>query len=254
MSATNPVHHVRRTAHDMAKSIMTRIFGTSLLSIILITGMITSCQGPRQEEEAAGISERTAMPEQEILKFLDTLFVYGQEHEMFNMPPGDGEFLRLCVAGSGVQRALEIGTSNGLSAIWIGLGLLESGGTLTTLEIDHEKAEEAKRNIRKVGMEDVIEVIEGDAFEVIPKLEGTFDFVHLDAWKEEYKRFFNTFNPKLERGGLIAAHNAVLMASYMQDYLDAVRADPEYITATVQTSNDGFALSYKRNSHSRDND
>jgi predicted O-methyltransferase YrrM len=199
-----------------------------------------------------GTSELTAMPEQEILKFLDTLFVYGQEHEMFNMPPGDGEFLRLCVASHGVQRALEIGTSNGLSAIWIGLGLRETGGKLTTLEIDHEKAEEAKQNIRKVGMEDVIEVIEGDAFKVIPKIEGTFDFVHLDAWKEEYKRFFDTFNPKVEKGGLIAAHNAILMASYMQDYLDAVRASPDFITATVQTSNDGFALSYKRGPHTEE--
>ena len=232
----------------MTQSIMTRIIGTSLLSIILMTGMITSCQGPRQEEKPTGVSE--LMPEQEILKFLDTLFVYGQEHEMFNMPPGDGQFLRFCVASSGVRRALEIGTSNGLSAIWIGLGLRETGGTLTTLEIDHEKAEEAKRNIRKVGMQDMIEVIEGDAFKVIPKLEGTFDFVHLDAWKEEYKSFFDTFNPKVEKGGLIAAHNAVLMASYMQDYLDAVRTDPQFITTTVQTSNDGFAVSYKRDFHS----
>ena len=237
----------------MIRSILTRIFGTALLSIILIAGMTTSCQGPRPENDIPGTSElRTAVPEQEVLKFLDTLFVYGQEHEMYNMPPGDGKFLRLCIAGNGVQRALEIGTSNGLSAIWIGLGLRETGGTLTTLEIDHEKAEEAKRNIRRVGMEDRIEVIEGDAFEVIPKLEGTFDFVHLDAWKEEYKRFFDTFNPKVEVGGLIAAHNAVLMDSYMQDYLDAVRNDPHFITATVQTSNDGFAVSYKRKSHSGD--
>ena len=235
----------------MNKPILLKRIGTLFFSIFFIVGVMTTCQGPRQEEDDMQTSGvRTVIPEHEVLKFLDTLFVYGQEHDMYNVPHSDGEFLRFLAASSGAQRALEIGSSNGLSAIWIGLGLKETGGKLITIEIDHDKAQAAKENIRKVGMQNIIEVIEGDAFKVIPDAEGTFDFVHLDAWKEDYKRFFDIFYPKVERGGVIAAHNAVLMASYMQDYLDAVKNDPELISVIAQTSSDGFSVSFRKSDQS----
>lgn len=218
----------------------------AFLWAVFVCIIVTSCQAPRQEDRVPAPGGDAYVSETEVLKFLDTLFVYGQEHEMFNMPPGDGTFLRLLVASSGAQRALEIGTSNGLSAIWIGLGLRETGGRLTTIEIDHEKAEEAKQNIHTAGMDNIIEVIEADAFKTVPKLEGTFDFIHLDAWKEDYKRFFDLFYPKVEQGGIIAAHNAVLMNNYMQDYLDVVNNHPELFSLIAQTSSDGFAVSYRK--------
>ena len=221
--------------------------GTRVLWAAVVCLAVTACEAPRQEgEQAAAPNSVAAIPEPEVLKFLDTLFAYGQEHDMYNVPPGDGQFLRILAATSGAKRVLEIGSSNGLSAIWIGLGLKETGGKLITIEIDHDKAEQAKENIHRVGMDNIIEVIEGDAFKVIPRLEGTFDFVFLDAWKEDYKKFFDIFYPKVEREGIIAAHNAVLMASYMQDYLDAVNNDPELLTVIARTSSDGFAVSYKR--------
>ena len=231
--------------HVTWKPLRICLIGLSLVFIVL-----PSCQNPQQEIDQAQTVQHEKPSEQEILKFLDTLFVYGQEHDMYNVPPSDGKFLRFLAASSGAQRGLEIGSSNGLSALWIGLGLKEAGGKLITIEIDHDKAEEAKENVRKAGMEDVIEVIEGDAFKVIPKLEGTFDFVFLDAWKEDYKKFYDIFCPKVKKGGIIVAHNAVLMANYMQDYLDAVNADPELLTVIAQTSSDGFAVTYKKNDQS----
>ena len=231
----------------MCRQIIYRPLRICLLGMSLVFIVFPSCQKPQQDIDKTQTVQTGEKPsEPEILKFLDTLFVYGQEHDMYNVPHSDGRFLRFLAASSGAQHALEIGSSNGLSAIWIGLGLKETGGKLITIEIDHEKAEAAKNNIRKVGMEDIIEVIEGDAFKVIPKLEGTFDLVFLDAWKEDYKKFFDIFYPKVERGGVIAAHNAVLMANYMQDYLDAVNTSPELLTIVAQTSSDGFAVSYRR--------
>jgi predicted O-methyltransferase YrrM len=218
------------------------------MALMVSACLAISCQGPRQEKQEGSRQIETAMPEEEVLHFLDSLFVEGQEHEMFNMPSGDGSFLRFLVTSTERRRALEIGTSNGLSAIWIGLGLKETGGHLTTIEIDHEKVIEARRNIRRVGLEQVIEVVEADAFKAIPELEGTFDFVHLDAWKEDYKRFLDLFYPKVEEGGVFAAHNAILMGNYMQDYLDSVRKNPALLTIMAQTSNDGFAVSYRRSS------
>jgi len=216
------------------------------MAVLVLGCTVISCQGPRQETKDSMHQSETLVPEQEVLSFLDSLFTEGQEHEMFNMPSGDGSFLRFLVTSTERRRALEIGTSNGLSAIWIGLGLKETGGHLTTIEIDHEKVMEARRNIRRAGLEKVIEVVEADAFKAIPSLEGMFDFVHLDAWKEDYKKFLDLFYPKVEEGGVFAAHNAILMGNYMQDYLDSVRKDPALLTVMAQTSNDGFAISYKR--------
>src|ERR687894_1065732 len=67
----------------------------------------------------------------------------------------DGKFLRVLVASTGAKRVLEIGAASGYSAIWIGLGLRETGGRLTTIEYDAQRAREAKANIQRAGLDDV---------------------------------------------------------------------------------------------------
>ena len=94
----------------------------------------------------------------------------------------DGRFLRLLVATSHATHALEIGAASGYSAIWIGLGLRETGGRLTTIEYDPQRAREAIANVKRAGMADIVTVVPGDAFKAIPGLQGQFDFVFVDAW------------------------------------------------------------------------
>lgn len=121
----------------------------------------------------------------------------------------DGRFLRVAVASSRATRALEIGGASGYSAIWIGLGLRHTGGTLTTIEYDPARAKVLAANIRRAGLSDIVTVVSGDAFEEIPKLTGGFDFVFLDAWKRDYGRFFDLVFPRLQPRGLFLAHNVV---------------------------------------------
>src|SRR5204862_1015409 len=64
----------------------------------------------------------------------------------------DGRFLRVMIVSSGAKRALEIGSADGYSAIWIGLGLRETGGRLTTIEYDPARARRAAANIRRAGL------------------------------------------------------------------------------------------------------
>ena len=99
----------------------------------------------------------------------------------------DGRFLRFLVVSSGAKRVVEIGGANGYSAIWIGLGLRETGGRLVTIEYDPARAKDAEANIRAAGLSDVVQVVAGDAFKAIPGLTGTFDFVFLDAGTVEMK-------------------------------------------------------------------
>ena len=158
----------------------------------------------------------------------------------------DGRFLRLMVASSGAKRALEIGGASGYSAIWIGMGLRDTGGKLVTIEYDPVRAKELAENVRRAGLADIVQVLEGDAFAQIPKVQGNFDFVFLDAWKKDYKRFFDVVYPRLDKGGLFIAHNVVNKKSEMGDFLDAVQKHPTLWTTIVAPSGEGMSVSLKR--------
>jgi predicted O-methyltransferase YrrM len=157
----------------------------------------------------------------------------------------DGRFLRVLVVSSGTKRALEIGAADGYSAIWIGLGLRETGGRLTTIEYDPARARAAAANIRRAGLADIVTVVPGDAFQQIPKLPGALDFVFLDAWKRDYKRFFDLVVPRLGPRGFLLAHNVVNKQTEMRDFLDAIRTDARLLTSIVKPGNEGMSVSVK---------
>jgi caffeoyl-CoA O-methyltransferase len=157
----------------------------------------------------------------------------------------DGRFLRVLAASSGAKHALEIGAASGYSAIWIGLGLRETGGRLTTIEYDGARAKKAADAVRRAGLADIVTVVAGDAFAEIPKLSGTFDFVFLDAWKIDYKRFLDLVFPRLDRGGLFLAHNVVNKEAEMRAFLAAIQNDPAILTTIVRPSGEGMSVSYK---------
>jgi len=157
----------------------------------------------------------------------------------------DGRFMRVQVISRGATRALEIGAAYGYGAIWIGLGLRHTGGHLTTIEFDAGRATAAAENIRRAGLSDVVTVVSGDAFKEIPKLAGTFDFVFLDAWKPDYRRFFDLVFPRLAPRGLFLAHNVVNKQSEMKDFLTAITDNPALATTIVRPGSEGMSVSVK---------
>ena len=158
----------------------------------------------------------------------------------------DGRFLRLLIASSGSKRVLEIGGASGYSAIWMGMALRDTGGRLVTIEYDPVRAKELAGNIQKAGLSDIVQVVSGDAFQQIPKLQGTFDFVFLDAWKRDYRKFFEMVYPRLDKGGLFVAHNVVNKREEMGDFLDVVQKHPTLWTTIVSPSGEGMSVSLKR--------
>jgi len=158
----------------------------------------------------------------------------------------DGRFLRLMIAEGNRKRVLEIGGASGYSAIWMAQGLRATGGRMVTIEYDPARAKELAENIRKAGFSDIVRVVAGDAFAEIPRLEGTFDFVFLDAWKRDYKKFLDLVYPRLDKGGLFTAHNVVNKKGEMGDFLDAIQRSPSLWTAIVSPAGEGISLSYKR--------
>jgi caffeoyl-CoA O-methyltransferase len=172
--------------------------------------------------------------------------IKSKDKGMLAVSEEDGRFLRLMVASSGAKRALEIGGASGYSAIWIGMGLRETGGRLVTIEYDPVRAKELAENIRRAGLSDIVQVVAGDAFQQIPKIQGTFDFVFLDAWKKDYKRFLDMVSPRLDKRGLFLAHNVVNKRSEMGDFLDAIQKQPALWTTIVSPSSEGMSVSRKR--------
>ncbi len=165
----------------------------------------------------------------------------------YNVAREEGRFLNMLVKMTGSRRALELGTSNGYSAIWLGLALEEIGGRLTTVEISPERAAEARENLAKAGLADRVRVIEGDAHKVARELEGPFDFIFIDADMGNDLDYFNVLMPKLSPGGVMLRHNAIRYASTMRDFLEAVKRHPELDTVILSvTMDDGFSLSRRR--------
>ena len=196
------------------------------LMLIAIAGLTAGAQGPDLDKILADIRAR--------------------DKGQLAVSEEDGRFLRLLIASTGRKRALEIGGASGYSAIWMAQGLRASGGTLVTIEYDPGRAKELADNIRRAGMTDVVQVVAGDAFAEIPKLKGTFDFVFLDAWKRDYRKFFELVYPRLDKGGLFTAHNVVNKRSEMGDFLDAIQRNPSLWTTIVAPSGEGISLSWKR--------
>ncbi len=158
----------------------------------------------------------------------------------------DGKFLRVLVGAIGARQVLEIGAASGYSAIWIGLGLRQTGGKLVTIEYDPVRAKEAATNIQRAGLSDIVQVVSGDAFKEIPKVQGQFDLVFLDAWKPDYKKFFDLVFPRVSPGGLFLAHNVINKKNDMLDFLSIIETHPQALTTTVSPGHEGISMTFKK--------
>lgn len=136
-----------------------------------------------------------------------------------------GQFLFALVAPSWGCEVLEIGGSRGYSTIWLAAGVRYLGGRVVSLEHNPHAAEAWRRNVTDAGLDEWAELIEGDAFEMLPKVEEGFDVCFLDAEKHDYERLFPLARAKLEPGALVVADNVVSHADALAAYSQARQAD-----------------------------
>jgi predicted O-methyltransferase YrrM len=165
-----------------------------------------------------------------------------------NTTPGDAMMLRILIEAQGAKRGIEVGAASGFGAIHMGIGFERTGGKLISVEIDPRRAEVTRENLKKVGLEGTCSVITGDALEVLPKLEGEFDFIFIDANKPDYLKYLKAVEGKLKKGAVVVADNVIVSARAVADYLEHVEKNPDYETVTIRSSmekNDGMAISYK---------
>jgi len=130
----------------------------------------------------------------------------GRWHDM-NVPSEDGKILHDLIVERGFTRAVEIGTSTGHSTIWIAWALSKTGGGLVTFEIDRSRYEQAQQNVAAAGLSDYVDFVLGDAHQLVPALDGPYDFVFNDADKDWYSNYFDALYPKLTADACFTAHN-----------------------------------------------
>jgi len=182
-----------------------------------------------------GITDEKVLP---MLKHLP------YRHGGMNVTASDGRLLYDIIKKHGYKSGLEIGTSNGYSALWLGLAFKENGGKLITIEIEPQRAREAQENFKNAGLEDVIESRVNDALRGISYLAGPFDFVFIDAWKPDYFKYLQLVLPKMKPGGVITAHNVTSEGGSMQNFLDEIHTNPRLETTINRTSRAGVSISY----------
>jgi len=164
----------------------------------------------------------------------------------WNIPYSDGKILYDLVLKNKYKKGIDIGTSTGLSAIWIAWALSKTGGKLITIEIDEGRHKKALANFEEAGLSEYIDARLADAHDLVKELKGPFDFVFSDADKDWYKNYFIALAPKLEVGGCFTAHNASNTGMVgIREFLDYVKGLPNFKTSIDTTSSAGISISYK---------
>ncbi|MFF4014776.1 O-methyltransferase [Streptomyces sp. NPDC001843] len=171
----------------------------------------------------------------DLTRLLGDLHAQGRAHDepladrllrLRNMTPEAARLVALLIRVQRSGRVLEIGTSNGYSAIWFADALRDTGGRLTTVEIDGERAATARRNLVRAGLADRADVVHGDGGEVLAAApDASFDVVVLDAERPAYVEYWPQLRRVLTPYGLVAVDNAVSHREQLTAFDELVRRD-----------------------------
>lgn len=196
-------------------------------------------------------AEKQNLVDEKVKKFLGKM---KREWRDLNVPAEDGKILFEIVLKNRYQKALEVGTSTGHSAVWIAWALSHTGGKLITVEIDEGRHKQAVANFREAGLAGYIDARLADAHRLVEELPGPFDFVFIDADKEYYPNYAKVLAPKIIPGGCLAAHNVDDPGPASQggygggtaEYYRYLKSLPGFETRIHPQSRYGIAVSYKK--------
>lgn len=151
------------------------------------------------------------------------------------------------------KRILEIGAGEGLTSCAL---LLSTEATVTAIELDADRAARARKNYAFFRVNDRVRLIEGDAGEILPLLDETFDFVFLDGPKVQYRRYFSEIKRLLSVGGVLFSDDVLflehdvpkkrrMLAEHLKEYREMLLADKEFDTV-IYGYGEGLAVSVKK--------
>ncbi len=163
--------------------------------------------------------------------------------KMLNITPDTGEFLLLLVRALRARRVLELGTSNGYSTLWLAHAVQPLGGRVTTVELLFHKANMARANFTRAGLDPLInlQLVDAGAFLKEQRPES-FDLIFLDADRSQYAGWWQELQRVLVPGGLMVVDNAISHANEIEGFVQAVRQTRRYVTSLVPVGKGEFLI------------
>lgn len=177
-------------------------------------------------------------------KILRRIEAATENHFLPIIGPQKGKYLVEEVQKTKPKRVLEVGTLIGYSAILMGKEL-PADSEIVTIEIDQDEVDQARENILEASIPAKVIIIKGNALDVIPTRQDSFDFMFIDAEKTEYLFYLHLAEEKLRKGTVVFADNAGLFATQMSDYLNYVRKSGKYSSRYIEIGDDGVEISVK---------
>ena len=147
-------------------------------------------------------------PQGDVLEWLERESWLRTSHGRMVAGPEVGALLNLLVRELRPRRVLELGTFTGYSTLWMASALPE-GGRLDTIEINDELEDLIREAFRRAGVEDRVRLVIGDALDVLPMVDETYDLVYIDANKRDYVAYYQEVINLVRPGGLIVADNVL---------------------------------------------
>jgi predicted O-methyltransferase YrrM len=191
--------------------------------------------------------------DQRLRELLQEMEERGQENDarvserprkMLNLEPASAQLLSILVRASGVTRALEVGTSNAYSTIWLAWSLAPAGGRIISIDRNPDKHALARENLRRANLLDRVELRSGDATEIARQLAGPFDLVFLDADRRKFPEHMQVLLPKLAPKVLLIADNVLSHPEEIAEYLKLISSLADFQHTTVPVGK-GLSIAYR---------
>ena len=191
--------------------------------------------------------------EQSLRNLLREMEEHGRENDaraserarmMLNLEPASAQLLSILVRASGMTRAIEVGTSNAYSTIWLAWSLAPAGGAIVSVDRNPDKHTMARENLRRAGFLDSVDLRTGDAAEIAGQLAGPFDLVFLDADRRKFPEVMQILLPKLAPKALVIADNVLSHPEEIAEYLKLISSLVDF-QHTIVPVGKGLSIAYR---------
>lgn len=171
--------------------------------------------------------------EQELFDVLSELELRAERERSEALHPDVAKFISLLAVSKGAKTIVEVGAGTGYSTLWLAYAASATGGKVISCELNPAKAAEARANAEKAGMAAYVEVVVGDARELLRHRNETVDFLFIDGDYGQYETYFDVVYKQMKVGSIIVADDVVADENDLADYVTYVQNHPHLESVTL---------------------